>query len=241
MKYGILGDIHSNIQALNAVLEHLESLGAQRLLSVGDVVGYGANPAECIDLLIDRRAIVVSGNHDQAVTRRLDDSFFNPPARAAVAWTRTHLDSTHLDWLEALPMVKIVDNCVSVAHATFHRPEAFEYIQSYTDAARSLNVLGTKVGFLGHSHVPAAFVKGDSLLYSAAAKLSLVEASRAIINVGSIGQPRDENPKAACGLYDSTTHLYELHRVSYAIDEAADAIAKAGLPEMLGERLGVGR
>lgn len=241
MKYGILGDIHSNIQALEAVMAHLQSVGVERLLSVGDIVGYGANPIECIDLLQSMNVVVVSGNHDQAVTGKLNDSFFNPPAKAAVTWTKELLKDDHIAWLEALPMVVVVDNSISVAHATFYRPEAFDYIQSYLDAAESLNVLTTPVGFLGHSHVPAAFLKGETLLYSGASKLNLRGISKALINVGSIGQPRDENPKAACGVYDAEAHTYELHRVTYDIDKAAKAISNAGLPEMLGERLAVGR
>ena len=241
MKYGILGDIHSNIEALEAVIAHLQSAGVERLLSVGDVVGYGANPIECIELLQSMEVVVVSGNHDQAVTGKLNDAFFNLPAKTAVAWTKKLLKSNHMDWLRALPMVVIVDDSISVAHATFYRPEAFDYIQSYLDAAESLNVLTTPVGFLGHSHVPAAFLKGESLLYSGASKLNLRDISKAIINVGSIGQPRDENPKAACGIYDAEAHTYELHRVTYDINKAARAISDAGLPEMLGTRLTIGR
>jgi diadenosine tetraphosphatase ApaH/serine/threonine PP2A family protein phosphatase len=223
------------------VLSHLKDAGIEQLISVGDIVGYGADPVQCIDLLIDNHAVVVSGNHDQAVTGRLDDSFFNLPARQAAAWTREQLDESRLCWLDNLPLTEIVDGCVTVAHATIHQPELFEYIQSYADAAYSLNALTTKVGFLGHSHVPAAFLKGDTLLYSAAPKLNLSETSRALINVGSIGQPRDENPKAACAVYDADNNLYELHRVAYDIEGAARAIIDAGLPDLLADRLVVGQ
>lgn len=241
LKYGILGDIHSNRQALAAVLDHLRELGATRLLSVGDVVGYGGNPSECIEMLQANKALVVAGNHDQAVTGLLDSSFFNHPARVAVAWTRANLTEGEIQWLKALPLVALVDGRVSVAHATFHEPAAFKYIQSFFDAALSLSAMETPVGFLGHSHVPGTFILGDSLLYSESPSLSLPKSSKALINVGSIGQPRDENPKAACALYDSETGIYELHRVIYDIDAASEAIREAGLPEMLAGRLGLGR
>ena len=133
MKYGILGDIHSNLSALRAVLERMDVAGVDTFVSVGDVVGYGAAPSECIALLRERGAVVVKGNHDAACVNELDERTFNPYARAAVAWTRTVISAEERRWLKGLPLVATLEHC-QVAHGTLHRPELFDYILSLSDA-----------------------------------------------------------------------------------------------------------
>lgn len=241
MRYGLLGDIHSNIEALDAVLGQMAEIGVDRHVSVGDIVGYGADPSACIARIREIGATVVAGNHDWAVIERLDTSFFNVYAKAAVDWTASQLSDVEKAWLSELPLVQTVDEHLTVVHATLDAPEQFDYIQTYYDAARSINAMEVPVCVVGHSHVPLAFLMRDSLALSVAPHIDLEGVSRALINVGSIGQPRDENPKAAFAVYDSATRQYELHRTQYDMRTTIEKIADAGLPQILGDRLKFGR
>lgn len=241
MKYGILGDIHSNLEALETAVTFLQKRGVDQFLQVGDIVGYGADPSACIQRLKDLRAIVVAGNHDWAVAGKLDTTFFNPYAREAVAWTRSILSRSDLHYIESLPLVVKVDEHVTLVHATLDQPEAFDYIQTYYDAHRSLNALHTTACFMGHSHVPMAFLQKHTIVHTNAERFSLRDVSRALINVGSIGQPRDDNPKTAFALFDTKSMEYTLFRESYDDDRTAAKIVSAGLPLALAQRLSLGR
>ena len=240
--YGVLGDIHSNLSALETALAAMDEAGVDQVVSVGDVVGYGAAPAECIRLLRERGAIVVLGNHDAAVTGLLDDVHFNPYARAAVAWTRSALDRMELEWLESLPLTASTDH-IEVAHGTLHRPELFNYILSLTDADPSLDAMQRPVCFVGHSHIPITVMRyrdTPGTAYSYDPELDLSETTRALINVGSVGQPRDEDARTGYLLYHSGERRMSLHRVGYDIDREAQRILDAGLPSVLAERLHMG-
>ncbi|MEE9394215.1 MAG: metallophosphoesterase family protein [Planctomycetota bacterium] len=241
MKYGVLGDIHANIEALDAVIEALEAEGVAHYLSVGDIVGYGADPSPCIRRVREIGATVVAGNHDWAAVGQLDTSFFNAYAKAAIDWTAQALSAEDREWIASLSLQEIVSNEVMVTHATVDKPEEFNYIQSYYDAARSLNAMTTTVCFVGHSHVPLIFAMDETIHLSMSHRADLSGFRRALVNVGSIGQPRDENPKAAYGVYDSETGEYRLERVRYDLQRAGDKIRAAGLPELLAERLRLGR
>jgi predicted phosphodiesterase len=243
MKYGILGDIHANLSALRAVLERMDEAGVDTLVSVGDVVGYGAAPSECIALLRERGAIVVKGNHDAACVDELDDRTFNPYARAAVAWTRTRLSPDEKRWLRGLPMVATLEHC-QVAHGTLHRPELFDYILSLSDADPSLDDMTRPVCFVGHSHIPLTVMRfvdePERTAYTCEPEIALSETLKALINVGSVGQPRDENPDAAYALFDATHARASILRIPYDIEAEIARIAAAGLPHVLGERLRIG-
>lgn len=243
MRYGVLGDIHSNLTALTAVLDSLSKDGIDRLLSVGDVVGYGAAPQECIDLVREAGAVVVMGNHDAACIDRLDTVYFNAYARAAVDWTRTALRPEDRTWLDALPLTQHLEHC-SVAHGTLHRPELFDYIQSPQDADPSLDVMPLPVCFVGHTHVPVTLMRlrddPHRTAYTTDQVVDVDEAHRALVNVGSVGQPRDEDPRTGYALYDSETGRVEIRRLEYDIDREAARIRAAGLPEMLADRLYLG-
>lgn len=243
MKYGILGDIHGNLSALQAVLARMDEVGIDTLISVGDVVGYGAAPNECIALLRERRAVVVKGNHDAACVNELDDRTFNPYARAAVAWTRTALGSADKRWLKDLPLVATLEHC-QVAHGTLHRPELFDYILSLSDADPSLDEMTRPVCFVGHSHIPLTVMRfADEprrTAYTYETEIDLSETARALINVGSVGQPRDENCETAYALFDATEKRASILRVAYDIETEVARIAAAGLPSVLGERLRLG-
>ncbi|MBL8863609.1 MAG: metallophosphoesterase family protein [Planctomycetes bacterium] len=240
MKYGILGDIHANLSALRSVLEHFRARRVERILSVGDVVGYGAAPTECIEILRAAGARVVKGNHDAACVHELDLAYFNTYARAAVSWTRGQLSRADCTWLAQLPLTLDLEDC-SVAHGTYHRPERFDYVQGESDAEASLDRIPTPVCFVGHSHVPIALVRlEDDPLRTARAEgtdIDLSDVHRALINVGSVGQPRDDDPRAACAIYDVEEQRVTIERVRYDIETEARRIRAAGLPPVLADRL----
>jgi len=243
MKYGILGDIHSNLSALECALERMDAAGVETLISVGDVVGYGAAPHECIAALRERGALVVKGNHDAACVNELDERTFNPYARAAVAWTRTVLTAEEKRWLRSLPMVATLEHC-QVAHGTLYRPELYDYILSLSDADPSLDEMVRPVCFVGHSHVPLTVMRfadqPQRTAYTYDTEIDLSETVKALINVGSVGQPRDEDPHTAYALYDSDAKRASILRAPYDIEAEVLRISAAGLPSVLGERLRLG-
>ncbi len=243
MKYGILGDIHGNLSALDTALGALERDGAQVLISVGDVVGYGAAPKECIARLREVGAHVVLGNHDAAAIGRLDMIYFNQYAKEAVLWTQRVLSAEERDWLGALPLTRHLDHC-SVAHGTLHRPELFDYIQTTEDADPSLDIMPLPVCFVGHSHVPVMLLRlrddPTRTAFTPDAQVDLADVQRALVNVGSVGQPRDEDPRTAYALFDTELNRVEIRRLDYDIDREAHRIRSAGLPRMLADRLYLG-
>ncbi len=243
MQYAILGDIHANLAALEAVLESLENEVIDQILQVGDVVGYGAAPAESIELLRERDAMVVKGNHDAACAGELDTRLFNPNARAAVDFTRAELSRDDLQWLANLPLLHATDDCV-LAHSTLPDPDRFDYIQSTSEADPSLDTLDRPVAFLGHTHVPVTIMRlidsPERTSYTIDREIDLEETTVALVNVGSVGQPRDEDCRAAYAIYDTATQRVQLRRVDYDIEREADRIVRAGLPKMLADRLFLG-
>ena len=243
MRYGILGDIHANLSALETVLACLAKDGVDQLVSVGDVVGYGAAPRQCIALLREAGALVVLGNHDAAVIEQLDMMYFNAYARDAVLWTRRAIAKEDREWLGELPLARHLEHC-SVAHGTLYRPELFDYIQTPEDADPSLDMMPLPVCFVGHSHVPVTLMRlrddPTRTAYTVDSEIDLDEACRALINVGSVGQPRDEDPRTAYALFDSELGRAWIRRVNYDIEREADRIRRAGLPPMLADRLFLG-
>jgi len=243
MRYGVLGDIHSNLSALQAVLLRMERDGVDQVLSVGDVIGYGAAPRQCIELLRSCNAVVVKGNHDAASVGEIDLLYFNNYAREAVRWTQSVLTEEDLRWLSELPYVVDLPNA-SVGHGTYHRPELFDYIQSTTDADPSLDAMPGQVCFVGHTHVPVTLLRldEDPLLtaYTVEDEIDLGEIRRALVNVGSVGQPRDEDCRAAYALYDTEKEYIWIKRVDYDIEREISRILSAGLPSVLAERLRLG-
>jgi len=243
MKYGVLGDIHGNITALELAVSRLRALGARHFISVGDVVGYGAAPQECIEVLRELGAHVVQGNHDAAVAGTLELTYFNQYAKDAALWTRGRLNSKEVAWLHGLPLAIELEHC-AVAHGSFHQPERFDYILGTEDAEPSLDALRQRVCFVGHSHVPITVLRlkesSGRTAYSPETYLDLAECERALVNVGSVGQPRDEDPRTAFALFDSEAGNVEIFREEYDIEREASRIRRAGLPTMLADRLYLG-
>ncbi len=241
MKYIILSDIHSNLQAFEAAIKSFPKEKGIPIISAGDVVGYGANPNECIEMVQSLKAVNILGNHDAAVIDRTDISYFNAHARDAVLWTKENIGQSALDYLQGLPLV-LEEKLFTVVHGTLHDPEEFNYMMDWTDAMRTLEILKTNICFVGHSHVPDVFISaGGKLFRSHEKKVKIEDGSRYIINVGSIGQPRDNDSRACYCVYDSEKKEVEFHRVEYDVRSAHDSIIEAGLPVMLAERILVGR
>jgi predicted phosphodiesterase len=243
MRYGILGDIHANLSALEAVLRCFEQEGVDKILSVGDVVGYGAAPRQCIALVREVGATVVKGNHDAAAIGELDTTFFNPHAKAATEWTSGQLSKQDMAWIENLPLIANLSEC-SVAHGTFHEPEHYDYIQSTQDADASLDLMDLPVCFVGHTHVPVVIMRMTDdptrTAYTIDYEVDLSDSARALVNVGSVGQPRDEDSRAAYCVYDAEQATVSIGRAKYDIEREAARIRSAGLPGILADRLFLG-
>ena len=241
MRYGIIGDIHGNLTALKVVLEKLEEEEEiEDLLCVGDVVGYAAYPSECLEIIREKASAVVAGNHDWAVAGKLDTSCFNADARDSAKWTRNNLSDEDIKWLSDLPLVTTVDG-ITLTHSTLYSPEYFDYIQTRYQANLCFQHLDGKVAFYGHSHVPVIFVDDDPIEYFLRPQYTIPEVNKALVNVGSVGQPRDMDPRASYCVYDSDSATVYLKRVEYDIEEASEAIEEAGLPKANARRLEHGR
>ncbi len=240
MKYGILGDIHANLEAFEAVLGEMDKAGVEKHISVGDLVGYGANPCEVIDRIKKMETLVVAGNHDYAAIDKINIDFFNAYARESAIWTRNALSDDDKNYIRSLKLIEEVED-FTVVHSTLYSPELFEYIQTSYDAHLSFDQQNTTVSFMGHSHVPVNFFKRKNVSFNMENEVRLDNGTKCMINVGSIGQPRDENPDAVCVVYDSDEKVVSISRVRYDVDKASKKIIAAGLPEILAERLKYGR
>lgn len=223
MRYALLADIHSNLHALEKTLEYIDEIRPDRLVCLGDVVGYGAYPSECISLIRERCDIVVAGNHDWGVCGEIELTWFNPDAQTAARWTRNLLAPEELKWLWDLPLTH-EENGLFFVHSYPNHPNQWSYVRTAEDAKQALDESGLKTVFVAHSHLPFVYNDGKRLL----------------VNVGSVGQPRDSDPRAGFCVYDSETRSAEIVRLPYPIPEAQEAIRKAGLPERLAKRLAMG-
>jgi predicted phosphodiesterase len=243
VRYAFLGDIHGNTEALEAVLTAIRAENIEKIVCLGDIVGYGAEPARCLEMIRELKCDVIAGNHDWAAVGKVSIDCFNAYAKAAAIWTREQLTDEQKDWILTLPLTLTYPDC-AVAHGTFHQPEAFNYIQTVFDAQQSfesLRKLGAKLGFLGHSHVPVGFFDTDPITYTLDGDIPIDEEISIMVNAGSVGQPRDENNKASFAVLDSTTKQVTINRVEYDIDAAANKIREVGLPEILAARLYQGK
>ncbi|MCM8794826.1 MAG: metallophosphatase family protein [Candidatus Omnitrophica bacterium] len=241
MRYGVISDIHSNLEALEAVLSALAREGVNLLLCCGDIVGYAADPAACVELVRRKVNAGVGGNHDWAAAGKLDMDWFNPQARLAVAWTVTRLSEDQKKFLGSLPLTWRDEN-VTLVHGSLDQPEEFPYIFDLSEAQASLKLQETLVGFMGHTHLPGFFTAQEaSGSYEPAQGIYRLKAGvKVLVNVGSVGQPRDRDPRAAYCLYDSDEKTIEIRRVAYPFERTQEKIRAAGLPGVLADRLAAG-
>ena len=241
MRYIILSDIHGNLQALEAVIESFPGGEKPVVVCAGDVVGYGADPDRCIESVISLSAMTVLGNHDAAVTGACNAHNFNRYAREAVFWTRKHISEEGRGYLESLPLI-LKEGPLTLVHGTLHEAERFRYMLTGADAMHTFEALNTKICFVGHSHIPGVFkFENGKALRLFKKEVGLEKESRYIVNVGSVGQPRDNDSRACYCIYDTGQEKIELKRVEYDTAKARQRIIDADLPEMLGDRLLVGQ
>ncbi len=242
MRYGIFSDVHANLEALEAVLEAYQSEAIDKYICAGDLVGYGADPDECVAKLKTLGISVVAGNHDWASVNFFSEENFNPLARQALAWTKTCLKEKSRDYLESLKLV-FQDEGLTVVHSSLYKPQDFGYILNDYDARDTFGLLETNLCFIGHTHVPGVYIKDmlDNVFYKEDSVVTLQKYDTYIINAGSVGQPRDGNPDACFCVYDTEKNMVHFKRVKYNVCQAREKIIARGLPEYLGDRLLTGK
>lgn len=232
----IISDVHGNLAALKAVLAHPDGQTADRTVCLGDTVGYGSHPSSCINLVRQICDEVVAGNHDFGAAGLMSVSSFNFDGQRAIEWTRTQLDEEHIQWLTDLP-VQAFFYGINLTHASPVNPRSWIYIMTAPDAIDAVLASGDYLSIYGHTHIPMQWTRiGDC---SGAESGSLEDVS--LINCGSVGQPRDGDPRAAYLLLDTNEMTFRHVRVEYDVEAAAQAIRAAGLPEHLAGRLLLGK
>ncbi len=239
--FAILGDIHANLEALEVVLADCRAQGVTDYLCTGDIVGYNANPHECLDIIRSLGCPIVMGNHDHYVSSRKNLEDFNPHAAAVIEWTRKQLSMEEMYFLRNLPFVTTKMG-TALVHATMDNPEGFGYVFDHLQAEAHFSHQVTPICFHGHTHCPMIYEKQLNAVYRIDAQdFKLPIGRKYFINVGSVGQPRDGDPRAAYVIYNPKTRMVHFRRLEYDIAAAQAKIRAAGLPERLAERLEVGQ
>jgi len=240
MRFAIFSDIHANLEAIESVLADAQERGCTQFVCLGDVVGYNANPHECLELVQKLECPVVKGNHDEQASLDESSRGFNPLAEMAINWTRAQLTSADKQWLRDLRLTRQVRD-FTIVHATLDTPDQWGYVFNELDAAASFTYQHTTVCFFGHTHVAGAFVRDDGVKRVKVDQLMIEETKKYFINVGGVGQPRDGDWRAAYCIYDVEKRVVEQRRLKYDLATAQKKIIQAGLPRLLADRLKLGR
>lgn len=243
MLTAVFGDVHGNLEALEAVLRDAREQGAEAFACLGDVVGYGADPNACCERVRALGGPAVRGNHDHVASHRVPLAWFNPAAALAVRWTRERLSPENRAWLRELPFEAGIPGA-RLVHGSLADPPKWNYVLSREAAEAHLAKQSSRLCFLGHTHVPLVVIRTGGRLLAAEPDLFRVPAEddlKVAVNPGAVGQPRDGNPAAAYLLYDPERAAVVPRRVAYDVEAAARKILDAGLPPFLAERLRVGR
>ncbi len=238
MRYFIFSDIHGNVEALERVLEETSSLKPDIIVSLGDVVGYGANPNECVELVDEYAQIRIGGNHDLAIAGITDSDDFNRVAKRAIRWTATILHPHRIEMLGRYDPMRRHEDCV-FAHASPLSPLDWEYIYTVKQAQRVFESIGERFVFIGHTHVPGIVVwdRRDGCKVMESSIVQIKPECHYLVNVGSIGQPRDGIAAASYVIFDTKKGTIAIRRIPYDIEQAQEKIRSAGLPESLASRL----
>lgn len=242
MRVGIFADIHANEEALDIVLSALRQHRVDRIICLGDLVGYGPSPNECIEKTMENADIVIAGNHDYGAIGKIAIDGFNPFARQAIEWTQDALKKEACEILNRLPLIWD-DGVITAVHSSPEAPDHWYYVSSEEMVFRSLMAVTTPYCVIGHTHIPAIFsraINGDIIMQKGKS-LTLNRHQLHLINVGSVGQPRDSDSRAAYGILDIEENKFELFRLVYNIGKVQNKMRKAGLPEFLIQRLSVGQ
>ena len=240
MKYAIIADIHSNLEALQVVLADAQQVQCTHYACLGDVVGYNANPRECLEIIRQMNMPCVKGNHDEYCSTDQDLEGFNPHAADAVNWTRHQLSPEGRKWLQDLKYLRMIGH-FTLVHATLDVPQRWGYVFDKLAAAASFTYQNTSVCFFGHTHVPVAFIRDNVVRGGTYSKFKVEPGRKYFVNVGSVGQSRDGVAKATYAVYDLDEGTIELRRLDYDIPATQAKIRAAGLPERLAERLAHGK
>jgi predicted phosphodiesterase len=240
MRFAIFSDIHSNLEAIEAVLNDAREQHCSQFVCLGDVVGYNANPRECIELVRDMECPVVKGNHDEQAAMIESSRDFNELAEHAINWTRESLTEADKQWLRELRLLREVRD-FTIVHATLDTPGQWDYVLNNLDAIASFAYQHTTVCFFGHTHLPVAYVRNNGVRGMKVDELMIEPDKRYFINVGSVGQPRDGDWRAAYCIYDLEKNVVEQRRVQYDLATTQKKILKAGLPRLLAARLEIGK
>jgi diadenosine tetraphosphatase ApaH/serine/threonine PP2A family protein phosphatase len=241
VRYAIVSDLHANLESTQAVFKQINAMDIDQVVCLGDVVGYNANPNECIEMIREHTIPTVCGNHD-AVSCGLEEPWgFNPIALSAALWTREALNEDNTQWLRELPVNIEFDHFLAAHGSPTDRDT---YLFTWEDVLPHFPYLeerNQRLCFFGHTHCPGIFSCDGMYSLDADSRFTVPEDKTFFINCGSVGQPRDGDPRASFGVYDSDTRVYELVRVEYSIQTVADRIVSSELPNFLAERLFLGR
>jgi putative phosphoesterase len=242
MKIALISDIHSNWEALKEVLSYLRKVQCSSVICCGDVTGYGANPNECLKELRQIKNLkIVLGNHDAGVLDKTPLTDFNDLAREAILWTKREISEENLRFLSSLPLFTNFRSFY-VCHSSPQSPERWHYIFSFEEAKYQFRFFTKPICVIGHTHIPFAVEKNqDGYRIIREMEFKIEKNSKYLINVGSVGQPRDSDPRATFALYDTKRNLFQFIKLPYDIKTQAQKIVSAGLPKYLAERLFLGR
>ena len=240
MRIALFGDIHANLEALEAVLADAKDQGCTDHVCLGDVVGYNANPAECLEIVKELDCPVVKGNHDEDSGGDHSLESMNPVAAEALVWTRKQLSTEQRDWLRKLRMVRQVED-FTIVHSSLDQPQVWNYVTNKFDAMSSFSYQFTKICFHGHTHVPRVFQRESQIVELGADSVIFEDNLKYFVNVGSVGQPRNGDWRACYAIYDIPANTLVFRRIEYDIVKAQKKIIDAGLPEILATRLAEGR
>jgi predicted phosphodiesterase len=232
MKFAIFGDIHANLEAFDAVMADATAQGVTHHVCIGDVVGYNANPHECVARLQQISCPVVKGNHDEEASADTEIAGLNPRAQAALEWTRRALSDEDKLWLRNLRMVRQVQD-FTIVHATLDTPASWAYVMNTFDAMASFSSQFTQVCFFGHTHTPRVYVKDVTVTLENTETVRIEPGRKYFINVGSVGQPRDGDWRSAYAVYDHDNQQIHIRRVPYDLATAQKKVRAAGLPDQL--------
>ncbi len=244
MRYAVVSDIHSNLPALETVLEDAKIIGFDKIICLGDVVGYGPYPNACIATLLAYDATMIAGNHDWGAIGKADPQIFNQDARLALNWTRNTLTPENLSLLSSLPTTKPLNDAILLSHGSPRKP-VWEYLVDTVSAGANFALFDFEIALVGHTHLPLIFELKTSdkvaLMAPVVNEPLYLTGKRLILNPGSVGQPRDMNPKASYAILDTDAHEWIFRRVSYPVEETQKRMHENQLPLRLITRLEMGR
>ena len=232
----IISDIHGNLEALTKVLKYCDHQKIDELYCLGDVVGYGPNPNECVEIIEETANVKIVGNHDLAMMKSEELAYFNKYALIAAEWTKKELTDENLEKISRYEDKRSVRDIIYV-HSSPRDPLLWGYVKSHDDALEELNRLKEHICFIGHSHIPVTFTLQEMAKDT---ELVITQSEKYIINIGSVGQPRDGNPKASFGLYNTNSKRYINVRLTYNFKKTMEKIYSKPVPEFLGLRLALG-